>query len=143
MIKIELKGDSMIEEGLLMEVEVMPSIDVIQRKKMNKSAIPIVRTKALIDTGAKTCAIDRTIIQKLGVKPHMVSSVKTPFHTVIDSEVYQLIFKIPREREYFPITAVIADFSEDTCKALIGRDFLQYCTLVYDGKNKKGTLETD
>lgn len=139
MTQIEFKSPDLVEEGLLMEVEIMPSLAFIKENGFIKSEIPIVRTMALFDTGAKTCAVDRSIIDALQVTSYKISPVKTPFHT-IDSEVYLLIFKIPEKKEYFPVTAVVADFSQDTCKAIIGRDFLQYCTLVYDGANQTGHL---
>lgn len=139
MTQIELKSSDLQEEGLLMEVEIMPSLAFIKEKGFTKSNIPIVRTTALFDTGAKTCAVDKSIIDALQATSYKVTPVKTPFHT-IDSEVYLLIFKIPGKEEYFPVTAVIADFSQDTCKAIIGRDFLQYCTLVYNGTNQTGHL---
>lgn len=139
MTQIELKNPDLVEEGLLMEVEIMPSLAFIKKKGFIKSDIPTIRTMALFDTGAKTCAVDKSIIDALQVIPYKVSPVKTPFHT-IDSEVYLLTFKIPEKKEYFPVTAVIADFSQDTCKAIIGRDFLQYCTLIYDGANQTGRL---
>lgn len=139
MTQIEFKNPNLVEEGLLMEVEIMPSLSFIKEKGFMKSDIPTIRTMALFDTGAKTCAVDKSIIDALQVTPYKVSPVKTPFHT-IDSEVYMLIFKIPGKKEYFPVTAVIADFSQDTCKAIIGRDFLQYCMLVYDGANETGRL---
>lgn len=139
MTQINLKSPNLEEEGLLMEVEIMPSLTFIKEKGFIKSEIPIVQTMALFDTGAKTCAVDRSIIEALQVTSYKVSQVKTPFHT-IDTEVYLLIFKIPGKREFFPVTAVIADFSQDTCKAIIGRDFLQYCTLIYDGVNQTGHL---
>ncbi len=71
--------------------------------------------------------------------PCVTREVKTPFHTV-ESNSYQLIFKIPNEKEYFPVTAVAVDLSYENHKAIIGRDFLQYCTLVYSGTDKSGYL---
>lgn len=139
MTQIELKSSDLLEEGLLMEVEIMPSLAFIKEKGFTKSSIPIVRAMALFDTGAKTCAVDRSIIDALQVTSYKVTPVKTPFHT-IDTEVYLLIFKIPGKKKCFPVTAVIADFSQDTCKAIIGRDFLEHCTLVYNGTNQTGHL---
>ena len=136
---IPLISDHLAEEGLRMEVEVMPSVDFMKQRGWSARTAPAVRTQALIDTGAKLCAIDRSVINALGVIPYQTAPVKTPFHTV-ESEVYQLIFKLPGRKEYFPVTAVVADFSTDQCKALIGRDFLRYCNLVYDGAREKGYL---
>lgn len=136
---IELISDNLSEEGLRMEVEIMPSADFMKQKGWNMRTVPVFRTQALFDTGAKLCAVDRSIIKALGVTPYQTCPVKTPYHTV-ESEVYQLIFKIPGRNGYFPVTAVIADLSADEYKAFIGRDFLRYCTLVYDGANEKGYL---
>ena len=136
---ITLISDRLADEGLRMEVEVMPSADFMKQKGWDARTAPSVRTQALIDTGARLCAIDRSVIDALGVVPYQTSQVKTPFHTV-ESEVYQLIFKLPGRKEHFPVTAVVADFSSDTCKALIGRDFLRYCNLVYNGAQETGYM---
>lgn len=139
-MKIDLITDHLGEEGMRMEVDVMPPVEFLKANGFTKDRIPMVRVQALIDTGAKVCAIDRSIVDALGVKPYKSTPVKTPLFTML-SEVYQLIYKIPGEKEYFPVIAVAADLTADGCKALIGRDFLQYCRLTYDGANKKGTLE--
>lgn len=139
-MKINLISDRIAEEGLRMEVDVMPPIEFLKAKGFTKDRIPMVRVEALIDTGAKICAIDRSIVDELGVSPYKSTPVKTPLFTVL-SEVYQLIYKIPGKKEYFPVVAVAADLTADGCKALIGRDFLQYCRLTYDGANETGMLE--
>lgn len=136
---IELISDNLSEEGLRMDVEIMPSADFMKQKGWNARTAPVFRTQALFDTGAKLCAVDQSVIEALGVQPYRTCPVKTPYQTV-QSEVYQLIFKLPGRKEYFPVTAVVADLSADGYKALIGRDFLRYCTLVYDGANEKGYL---
>lgn len=139
-MKIELISDHMAEEGLHMYVDIMPPLEFLREKGFTKKEIPMVRVRALIDTGSKTCAIDRSIVTALGVPPYKSTPVKTPLFTLM-SEVYQLIYKIPGKDEYFPVIAVAADLSADDCKALIGRDFLQYCRLTYDGADESGTLE--
>lgn len=139
MIHIPLQSDDLMEEGLCMEIEIMPSFEYLKEKGIKKQQIPVFKTTALFDTGAKTCAVDKSIIEALGIPSYQSCSVKTPFHTV-EREVYQLIFKIPGKKEYFPVVAVIADFSADRCKAIIGRNFLQYGLFVYDGANQMGFL---
>ena len=139
MTTIRLKSDDLLEQGLLMEVDIMPSIAFIQAGGFSSGEIPTVRVKALFDTGAKVCAVDRSVIEALQVVPYKVATIQTPLHRQ-DSEVYLLTFRIPGEREYFPVTAVLADLSDDVCKAIIGRDMLQYCTLVYDGPTESGRL---
>lgn len=139
-MKINLLSDHMAEEGLRMDIDVMPPIEFLREKGFTKKQIPMVRVRALIDTGSKTCAIDRSVVKALGVMPYKSTPVKTPLFTLM-SEVYQLIYKIPGKDEYFPVIAVAADLSADDCKALIGRDFLQYCRLTYDGADESGTLE--
>nr|DAO20662.1 MAG TPA: DNA damage inducible protein-like protein [Caudoviricetes sp.] len=139
-MKIKLISDRLAEEGLRMEIDIMPPMEFLHKHGFHKGNIPMVRVTALIDTGAKTCAIDRSVVAELGVIPYKSTAVKTPLFTM-ETEVYQLIYKIPGKDEYFPVVAVAADLSADDCKALIGRDFLQYCRLTYDGANESGTLE--
>lgn len=136
---IELISENLLEEGLRMEVDILPSLDFVRRQGMSARTIPKVRTLALFDTGAKLCVVDNNIIEALGVEAYQTSPVKTPFG-IVQAEIYQLIFQIPGKKEYFPVLAVKADLSADECKAVIGRDFLSYCNLVYDGVQEKGYL---
>ena len=130
----------MIEDGIMLDVEIMPSINIIKQKGYARDEIPFVKAKAIIDTGAKCSVIDKELLSRLPQQPCISTQVATPFHTV-NAEMHNLIFKLPGQNEYFPVQAIVADFSQYSHKALIGRDFLQYCTLVYEGTMNKAHLE--
>ena len=129
----------MIEDGIMLDVEIMPSINIIKQKGYARDEIPFVKAKAIIDTGAKCSVIDKELLSRLPQQPCISTQVATPFHTV-NAEVHNLIFKLPDQNEYFPVQAIVADFSQYSHKALIGRDFLQYCTLIYEGATNKAHL---
>lgn len=129
----------MIEDGIMLDVEIMPSINIIKQQGYSRQEIPTIRAKAIIDTGAKCSVVDKELLSQLPQQPCIATQVATPFHTV-NAEVHNLIFKLPGENEYFPVQAIAADFSQYRHKALIGRDFLQYCTLVYNGAEKRAHL---
>jgi len=136
---ITLDASRMLDDGIMLEVEIMPSINIIKQKGYARDEIPFVKAKAIIDTGAKCSVIDKELLSRLPQQPCISTQVATPFHTV-NAEVHNLIFKIPGQNEYFPVQAIVADFSQYSHKALIGRDFLQYCTLVYNGLKKCAQL---
>ena len=136
---ITLDASRMLDDGIMLEVEIMPSINIIKQMGYGRKEIPTIKAKAIIDTGAKCSVVDKELLTHLPQQPCISTQVATPFHTV-NAEVHNLIFKIPGQNEYFPVQAIVADFSQYSHKALIGRDFLQYCTLIYEGATNKAHL---
>ena len=137
---ITLDASRMLDDGIMLEVEIMPSINIIKQMGYGRKEIPTINAKAIIDTGAKCSVVDKELLTHLPQQPCISTQVATPFHTV-NAEVHNLIFKLPGQNEYFPVQAIVADFSQYSHKAHIGRDFLQYCTLVYEGTMNKAHLE--
>jgi hypothetical protein len=101
--------------------------------------IPI---RALIDTGASCTCLDPQVIQSLGVPATGSVLVNTPStgSTPHATDQYDVALLIPpgaqgQQGLIFPTIPVIASdlFAAQGIHALIGRDILKLCVLIYNG----------
>lgn len=136
---IELNVSDLYTEGALVDIIIMPSIEYIKKKKLIKSEIPKTQVNALIDTGATSSCIDKSVINDIGLQCISTQEVKTPFESHI-CNLYATIFQIADTNEYFSLIVPEADLSRDNHKAIIGRDILKNCTFVYNGNLNKAFL---
>lgn len=105
------------------------------------SPVPI---RALVDTGASCTCIDPSVLQSLGLQPTGTVSVNTPStgatpHTADQYDVGLVIppGNIPPGAQplHFPTIPVVAAelLAGQGFHALIGRDILDQCVLIYNG----------
>lgn len=95
----------------------------------------------LVDTGASHSSVDHAAIAPLGLTPTGSVGVHTPSTGAVPVEqpLYDVSMYIhhdesPKFMALLPVTA--ADFSQQPIKGLLGRDFLESCLMVYDGRSK-------
>ena len=102
-----------------------------------------VKTQALVDTGASCTAIDPKVLVQLGVTPtgrvpvHTPSTEATTPHEANQFDVSILIPGLtPHVRPFVvPVLPVIeASLEHQGYQALVGRDILTSCLLVYEGQ---------
>ena len=96
---------------------------------------------ALIDTGASSTCIDETIASRMGLPVIDVVSMASASHSATRQNVYPIHMQIVGS----PITvevphAIGAHLQAQGIIALIGRDYLQHCTLHYNGVTGEITL---
>lgn len=118
--------------GPVIEVMVHPPGPIA--KKLSDEGKPIPRRKllALIDTGASGSCINDDIAQDLGLVARDIVDVKTPSGSA-QQPVYDLGFSLPMANIVLQVQALGADLKEQPYQALIGRDILRFCTLIYNG----------
>jgi predicted aspartyl protease len=102
---------------------------------------------ALIDTGASCTCVDPAIIQALRLSPTgstmvLTASTGAQAHVTeqydVSIQIYSAMDEPPLE---IPMIAVIAsDLRAQGIDALIGRDVLSHCLLVYNGDMELFTL---
>jgi predicted aspartyl protease len=105
----------------------------------------MVSLRALVDTGASGTVIDPTAIQTLGLSPTGMVSIHTPSTggTSVNCAQYDVMLAIyhPNHSLVMGTIPVIAShLASQGIHALIGRDVLSRCLLIYDGAISQFTL---
>jgi predicted aspartyl protease len=109
---------------------------------------PLVPIRALIDTGASHTCVDPTVLSKLGLTPTGTAQVHTPTTGSTPQQVnqYDIALLIPGAdpthaalvRSTLPVTEHA--LAIQGIQALIGRDVLSDCVLIYNGTTNLFTL---
>ena len=111
----------------------------------NKPVPPPVRIRALVDTGASGTCVDPTCLKSLGLTSKGQTPIRTPstgatphFCDQYDVSIILLHKSITLRLAAVPIIA--SDLAIQGIQALLGRDVLSRCLLVYDGSAGSFTL---
>src|SRR5438128_289000 len=99
---------------------------------------PPTTVRAQVDTGASSSVIQSGLAQLLGLQPVGVVLVNTPSHEAVQSLAYAI--QILTGRLSFEVTAIEAPLQGQAIQALIGRDVLANCVLIYQGWINQFTL---
>lgn len=103
--------------------------------------------RALVDTGASCTCVDPTHLEALGLSPTGTVQVHTPTPVEAPSQSYQYDVGMfimadatepPLVLDTLPVVA--SSLGQQGIDALIGRDILSRCVLVYNGKIGQFTL---
>ena len=140
-----LKGKTN-ERGLMIDIKVLQSEQrVYALKEAEQQFAPPVTIIGLLDTGAGSTALDRGIVQRLGLQPRGITRIHTP-STGDKYEIRNLYDACLVIGEGFPTPLVVTvpvlecDLASEGFYALIGNDILGKCFLMYDGPAKAFTL---
>ncbi len=96
---------------------------------------------AMIDTGASATCIDDALAQRLGVPAIDVVQVSSASHAATSQNVYPVQIEVVGANIRVDVPRAIgAALEPQGIVALIGRDFLQHCTLFYNGITGEITL---
>ena len=104
---------------------------------------PII-TGALIDTGASVSAIDSGELAKLGLQPTGQTSLATPSDHQATANTFSVSLTFPQapaeNATFDPFAVVGCILRPQGIGALLGRDFLEIATLIYNGPGGFFTL---
>jgi len=136
-------------QGMMIDVKVMqPTARVEALKRAGQPFSQPVVINCLIDTGASISAVDRGVLATLGLIPRGTIPVHTP-STGDDLEImdtFDVCF-ILGESESHPLVTTVSviscGFARQGFLALLGRDVLQHCRLIWDGPNRIYQIEYD
>ncbi|MFQ5895019.1 MAG: aspartyl protease family protein [Nitrospinota bacterium] len=94
-----------------------------------------------MDTGASITAVERDVLDRLGIRPHRVTPVVTA-NGPSRQPVYSCVISFPGTPiPTLPFNSVVGSQIRSLgYSALIGRDVLRHFQLVYNGKEGFWTL---
>lgn len=121
--------------GPIIEVVLVPPPPVVERLQSEGKKSPSKKVIALIDTGASGSCINEPISKELGLIVRDIVPVQTPSGTSKQG-VYDVGFLLILPgiiTSPLIIQALSSDLTNQPYQALIGRDILNYCTLIYNG----------
>jgi predicted aspartyl protease len=95
---------------------------------------------ALIDTGASTTCIDDATARQMGLPVIDVVQMTSASHASIPQNIYPVQIEVIGPGINITVPAMGANLAPQGIHALIGRDFLQHCTLHYNGLSGEITL---
>jgi predicted aspartyl protease len=94
---------------------------------------PPVTGDALIDTGASITAVDLAVLQQLGIQPVGTANVYTPQGSDVQ-ELFPVRLTLSGTAIVMRLKAVLgSQLRNQNIMALIGRNVLSSCVLVYNG----------
>ena len=112
-----------------------------------QDAPPVISVRALVDTGASCTCVDPSVLQALQLPPTGSVAVHTPSTGAPhQTQQYDVSIIIPGAGiHHLPLTldaipVISADLSVQGIHALIGRDVLQDCILIFNGTVGEFTL---
>lgn len=101
----------------------------------------------MIDTGASRTFIDRSVIRALGLTAAGTAFISTPSAGSAPTETYDISLVLagaigPEDGLVLPDLRIATCelFEEQAFHALIGRDVLSHCLLIYNGSSGTVTL---
>jgi hypothetical protein len=135
--------------GPIINVKIMQSNQ--RARALKQAGLPFSSPQVvlgLIDTGASISAVDETVITSLDLAPRSPISIHTPstgpaYEKRITYEALVVLGETTRKPLSKTILVLGCELASQGFFALIGRDLLQYCRLVYDGPKNSFTLEYD
>ena len=97
--------------------------------------------RAILDTGASGTCIDDSIAQKMGLPVIDRGNMGSTSHQSTPCNIYPILLVVQGTQIRINVArAMGANLSSFGIIALIGRDFLQHCTLFYNGIRGQVTL---
>lgn len=119
--------------GPIIEVIIVPPQPIATKLQMEGKPVPTKKVIALIDTGASGSCVDESICKELNLIVRDVVEVGTP-GGLIKQSIYDLGFVLPNlTNKVMSVAAPGCNLDKQPYNALIGRDILSICTLVYNG----------
>ena len=132
------------DRGALLNMQLSISGPRIEALQANDAPVPDMMTvKGLVDTGASCTCIDPSVVESLDLSRIGTTNAVTPStgskpQSVNQYEIGVLIYSSSQEQPMVvPIIGVIEmPLINQGFHAIIGRDILSQCLLVYDGRNQ-------
>ena len=125
----------LLQQGPLLQVAISPSVAIVQQLTALGRALPTpISGPALLDTGAFNTCVDIDVAEELKLPVIDQVTIATPSHTESQQPVYPIQLEVTGFGINFDSPRTIgAPLKAQGIIALIGRDVLQNCCLIYNG----------
>ena len=127
------KVTNLQELGPTIELIIYPPKPIYDIYKAQGKTVPYKKTIALIDTGASISGIHEAIVVDLGLISRNSIPVGTPNGPALKPTYDVGFLMMPLISLIFPVQVIGANLDQQPYGALIGRDILEKCTLIYNG----------
>lgn len=122
--------------------------DLFNARRAGRATPPPVEVPTLIDTGAEQTVIDRSVLNQLGVAPKQFGTVNAPALggfkpsplNDVSLQVLHASGGAANHLTFDEIEIVELHVSTLGYQAVLGRDVLAQCVLIYDGTTNSFTL---
>jgi len=138
-----------VQDGPIIRLRVaLPRAIILARQQAGFVTAAPVEVDALIDTGAEATCVDNPIITQLGLPATTGTLANVPSlggitGSVMYSAGLTLLQHTNKRTQHLDISAIPVlglNLSTFGVKAVLGRDVLAYCVLIYDGLTGTFTL---
>jgi hypothetical protein len=128
------------ELGTIIEVIIYPSKPVFDKFKTENKIVPSKKVIALIDTGASISCINSPIAAELNLISRDKQLVGTPNGPALQ-DTYDVGFHLfSISPLILPVQVLGSNLESQPYAALVGRDILSKCTLIYIGSDNSYSL---
>ncbi len=138
---------SLVANGAV--VELLIGVNESRREVLRRNGFPVperIRVAAQVDTGTRFSAVDRQVLSRLDIQPVDTILVRTTSTTEAPVPFRRYAVSVALETDQVELFLTSVEVLEcffapdEGIQALLGRDVLENCLLVYDGKNKSFSL---
>jgi predicted aspartyl protease len=117
----------------VIEVVLFPPQAVVEIFRKQNKQVPMTRLLGLIDTGASNSCVNDSIAKRLHLIPRDKHVVSTP-NGQNEQYLYDASMRLQITGDrVWEIQLFGANLEGQPYQALIGRDILKHCTLIYNG----------
>lgn len=122
--------------------------DLFNARRAGRATPPPVEVQAILDTGAEQTILDPSVLNRLGVAPKKYGPANAPalggfsFRPTYDVS-FQILHSSGRASDHLSLDQLeVTELPVATLgyEAVIGRDVLAQCVLIYDGPTNSFTL---
>jgi hypothetical protein len=135
------------ERGPMIDVKIMLTAQHVEAlKRAGKPYAAPMTIRGLVDTGASSSCVDRNIVVGLGLAARGVVAIHTPssgdaYEERLQYDACLVLGEGQGDALVLTLPVIESDFASQGFLALIGRDVLKSCRLIYDGPAETFTVE--
>jgi len=142
-MRATVKNHNLLEHGPVVEAEIFPCEESFLKLKNFGTDENYATVRLLIDTGSNISGLDRGFIHQLNLKPFAGKDEWADGPTGMwKVKRYHCVLYLPIfDTKALNIEVLEGEYQRSHIHGVLGRDILQYCNFLYDGKKNTFRLE--